>query len=344
MNTSSTRSTSGAMALFDKYAGMSKCIEETRKDNTQLQTELESIHQSIQLTKEEQIEMEEQIKQEQLEYARFQNQIKEVKTQTMELAQKKKHAMQIEQSSKDKLQSVKSTVEQERIDFLTRCSEFRKSCERMRISAADVLPAKSTNRYYNFQFSQSDCSHSEEDDNSFPLDDEKYNGAPTSIFEPTSCEDSTISSLNDDNLTENTEDNAFQDKELQRNNDRCSTDDSTEIPYVENFQIMSRMNRPRKKEKKTVDDTDMIQANEKYKECTDARKQAKRGLEDAKEDHRQSSKRAEERIKKLEQQRKQLERVTKDVNTLEHQISQMKEEEVAMEEIKTNNPAENGTS
>ena len=353
MNTSSTRPTSGAMALFDKYAGLSKSIEETRKKNAQLQTELESIHQNIQRTKEEQEKMKEETKHEQSEYARFQKQTKEIKVHMMEIARTKKQAKQMEQSSKDRLQSAKSAVKQERIDFLKKCSEFRKSCERMRISAAEVLPAKLTNRYYNLQFSQSDCSCSEEeqDGTSFPLADEKYNGAPTSICEPISCEDSTISSLNDDCFplahdavfTETPEFSSIQDKLLKRNKDACSIDDSTAIPYVQNYQIMSRMKRRRRKCKQSADDTELTQANEKYKDSEDAQKQAKRGLEDAKQDHRQASKRAEERIKKLEQQRKQLERVTQDVEALEQQIAQTKEETVAMKRVETSSYAENGT-
>jgi len=129
----------GAMSLLDKYASIITSIEDARQRVATAQANLECTNEKIPNLREERNNMLAETKSAKMEKVWIETNLKEEKSEHRSKIAKKECAEREHRTAKSEYDGIRRRIEDERVDFLEHCREFRASCKRMRVATSILV-------------------------------------------------------------------------------------------------------------------------------------------------------------------------------------------------------------
>jgi len=337
--TTTTNKPTGAMALLEKYATLNKCIESTRNQTTQSQSELDSTQLSIQDLIDQSDEMSKDIIEVDSDIQILQTDLKEVTRKFSSVDRVRMECEQRRDSVVRELGMVNQMRENGRKEFLNKCKEFRTVCKSVKLAFSSLTRIPGENKRKRRQdatvLAYFGCGHqaflsSDDDDDTgedsmsdeisidkdtrnTSDDDDKHRTRRQVIEDGTSSSTSTLSTSVTCSLS--TED--------RKNNSMLLETNPIERRKHKGHIPSSNLKMSANTSMERVIDDEMNQSKLDYKESAQALTEAKAVLEEISGDRSVFIHRANDREKKLSQQRQQLERVKADANEMEKELEEL---------------------
>eukprot|EP00585_Thalassiosira_rotula_P010842 CAMPEP_0196138248 /NCGR_PEP_ID=MMETSP0910-20130528/5952_1 /TAXON_ID=49265 /ORGANISM="Thalassiosira rotula, Strain GSO102" /LENGTH=530 /DNA_ID=CAMNT_0041398827 /DNA_START=481 /DNA_END=2073 /DNA_ORIENTATION=+ len=129
----------GAMSLLDKYASINTSIEDARRRVATAQSNLERTNEKIHNLREERNNMLVETESAKMEKVRIETNLKEEKSEHRSKVAEKECAEREHRAAKSEYDGMRRRIDDERVEFLERCREFRASCKRMRVAASILV-------------------------------------------------------------------------------------------------------------------------------------------------------------------------------------------------------------
>ena len=126
----------GAMSLLDKYASINSSIEDARRRVAEVRTSLERTNEKIHSLREERNGMLAKTEAAKADRSSIEAGLKRIKGEQRTKQLEKDGVQREHQLAKTTFDGARRRIDQERLDFLERCREFRASCKRMRVAAS----------------------------------------------------------------------------------------------------------------------------------------------------------------------------------------------------------------
>ncbi|KAL7543287.1 hypothetical protein ACHAXR_012605 [Thalassiosira sp. AJA248-18] len=129
----------GAMSLLDKYSSINSSIEDARRRVAEVRSNLERSNEKISNLREERDGMLVETEAANLEKLRIQADLNEAKGEHHSKLSEKDRMRREHQLAKSEHDGMRRRTDDERMEFLERCREFRASCKRMRVAATILV-------------------------------------------------------------------------------------------------------------------------------------------------------------------------------------------------------------
>lgn len=128
----------GAMSLLDKYATINASIEDARRRVASSRAEVVAINAKIEDLHESRAEMVQQTADANADVSKLTIELEKISSEQHEKIAEKNRVERENKLAKCVCNDTKNRIENERVEFLDRCREFRASCKRIR-AAASIL-------------------------------------------------------------------------------------------------------------------------------------------------------------------------------------------------------------
>lgn len=129
----------GAMSLLDKYASINASIEDARRRVAEVRSNLDECNQNIQSLVEERSGMEAETEQAKKDMSRLKAELKEAEKMHQTKLAEKERVEKDQRLAKSEYDKMNRFIEDERMEFLERCREFRSSVKRLRVASSILV-------------------------------------------------------------------------------------------------------------------------------------------------------------------------------------------------------------
>ncbi len=126
----------GAISLLDKYAAINSSIEDSRRRVTEVRSNLEQCNIKILTLVEERNGMEAENEQANKDKSRLLTELKEAEKLYQAKMIEKDRVQRDQRLAKSDYDKMRRFIEDERMEFLEHCREFRSSCKRLRVASS----------------------------------------------------------------------------------------------------------------------------------------------------------------------------------------------------------------
>lgn len=139
VGTSTAAARPGAMSLLDKYAAINSSIEDTRRRVSEVRSKLEQCNLKIQNLVEERNGMDPEIEQAKKDKMRLLTEQQEAEVMHKTKLMEKDRVQSELRLAKSEFDKMRRFIEDERMEFLESCREFRSSCKRLRVASSILV-------------------------------------------------------------------------------------------------------------------------------------------------------------------------------------------------------------
>ena len=127
------------MSLLDKYASINASIEDARRRVAEVRSNLDECNQNIQSLVEERSGMEAETEQAKKDMSRLKAELKEAEKMHQTKLAEKDRVEKDQRLAKSEYDKMNRFIEDERMEFLERCREFRSSVKRLRVASSILV-------------------------------------------------------------------------------------------------------------------------------------------------------------------------------------------------------------
>ena len=341
------RTSSGAMALLEKYENLTKGIQNARDEIIKETSKLEDVQQSIAESRVERSKMvvtEHDLK---IEIKSLEEEERSVSKEFQILVSQDSALKQKKEGLERDFKLLQKYIKEERQDFLSRSRDFRSFCRRSKLELLSLpsFPSEEDENLprdqdgigriitldRNFGFGRLLYSSSEDDDSGGESEDELLDLQLSSILLPQTDPPTNTKSVDEHGVSDSEEKlraminlsvgkDEHSEKFCQERKDNCG---ALKLSKKRKRKHTQKNKAKRNSSNLAKQDEELERTKSRHLESISNRDTASQELQNVKTDYEAASRRADDRSEKLEQQRDQLRRVRRDVQEMENEMVEL---------------------